>query len=189
MANKSTSPKVLTYTEKPARKHHEYLGNTDDEKNIVQQFRDLVKFFKDYNGNDDKLFKGSNLKRVEKPVQPGDDEDRYSKWNGQVKNINPKSNRLPDGSGFGFDGTKMKAVGEENINEISARALTNYISMAHFDKSGHAHDIGMYNQTASTDGLTKDEMKERSAANKKHGKRSGGIELALSKLRKKIKDK
>lgn len=114
----STAPGVVTYTEKPARKHHEYLGNTRDEKNIIQKVRNLMKFKKDENGNDDKLFKASHIKRVEKPMVPGDDEDRYAQNNGEVKNIDPSADRNPDASGYGFDGTKKKGFGESRERPI-----------------------------------------------------------------------
>lgn len=66
---------------KPERKTNEYDGNTPDERKIVAKIRDNTVVIPDRNGNGDDVFKGSKLKRTEKPVNPGDDEKSYDAWN------------------------------------------------------------------------------------------------------------
>ena len=69
---------------KPARKSHEWLGNTEDERKIVNMYRDHTVEFPDYNGNGDDVFKGTRVKRAEKPVNPGEDEMKYAEWNTDI---------------------------------------------------------------------------------------------------------
>lgn len=71
----------------PKRRHNELDGNTPDEKKIIAQLRANTKLVADRNGNGDEVFKASSMKRDEKPVQPGDDEHKYTQWNGVVVNV------------------------------------------------------------------------------------------------------
>jgi len=68
----------------------------------------------------------------------------------------------------------------ETLDELSKKTLGSYINSAHMDKSHAAHEIGRENEKSAS-GQTPD-FKYRSDNNKKHGKRSGGIGMAVQKL-------
>lgn len=92
--NKYAPKKLRDITLKPSRKWNEYDGNTKDEQEIVDRFRKNAVQHPDRNGNGDDIFKAVNLKRVEKPMVPGEDEKKYAEWNGDVKNIEEKYSLL-----------------------------------------------------------------------------------------------
>lgn len=71
----------------PKRKHNEYEGNTSDEQKMVSQFKDDMKVHDDPAKNGPDVFSGAKLSKSHKPVDPGDDEDRYAKYNGEVVNV------------------------------------------------------------------------------------------------------
>lgn len=82
MENNKYAPKKLKdIVEKPSKKTHEWKGNTEDEKAIVARYDFNTVHHPDRNGNGDDVFKGSNLKRAEKAVEPGEDEKKYDEWN------------------------------------------------------------------------------------------------------------
>lgn len=66
---------------KPAKRTHEYKGNTPDERAIVARYDDNTVEHPDRNGNGDDVFKASKIKRDDKKVVPGDDEKKYDEWN------------------------------------------------------------------------------------------------------------
>jgi hypothetical protein len=72
----------------------------------------------------------------------------------------------------------------EQIDELKKSTVANYVGAASVDKSFAAHDIGKINQIAATDGTTAAERAERERLNKRHGKRSLGIAMAVKKLAK-----
>jgi len=71
----------------PKRKHNEYEGNTPDEKKMVNQFKAGTKIHDDPAKNGPDVFSGSKQAKSHKPVDPGDDEDRYAEYNGEVANV------------------------------------------------------------------------------------------------------
>lgn len=74
----------------PKRKHNEYEGNTPDEQKMVKQFKDDMKVHDDPAKNSSNVFSASNIKKSEKPVDPGEDENRYAEYNGHVANVGDK---------------------------------------------------------------------------------------------------
>jgi hypothetical protein len=81
-----------------------------------------------------------------------------------------------------FDKMHPTVSESAEVNEVSKSKLLNYISAASIDKSFHASDIGRINLIATRDGTDERERKDRETANKKHGNRSSGIQLAAAKL-------
>lgn len=67
-------------------------------------------------------------------------------------------------------------------HKLSGGKLADYIGEASMDKSFHANDVGEINQIAKTTGTNAAERAMRDASNRKHGKRSAGIALAVEKL-------
>lgn len=75
----------------PKRKHNEYEGNLPDEQKMVRQFKSGMKVYDDPAKNGPEVFSASNIKKSEKPVDPGEDEDKYAEYNGKVANVGDKS--------------------------------------------------------------------------------------------------
>lgn len=84
---KYTPKKLKDIVSKPTKKWNEYKGNTKDEQDIVQHIEDETLKHPDRNGNGDDVFNASGIKRVEKPVQPGQDEKGYDSWQKDVANV------------------------------------------------------------------------------------------------------
>lgn len=70
----------------------------------------------------------------------------------------------------------------EQLDELSKKTLGSYIKSASIDKSFHAHDIGLENGIGQAGG--KPDREYQNKENKKHAKRSLGIQRAVDKLTK-----
>ena len=79
---------------------------------------------------------------------------------------------------------KLAKEETEELQELSKKTLVRYIDHASFDKSQHANISGRVNQMASDYGVEhgSEADKMRDDANKRHGRRSGGIVQAAMKL-------
>lgn len=137
--NKFTPKKLKDIVEKPAKKTHEYKGNTEDEKAIVAKYDNNTVLHPDRNGNGDDVFKASKINRAEKAVEPGEDEKKYNEWNNGSSTVKEDKDRTESDYRKKFNFHNNKALEHMNAKQKAIAQGASMIRIAHHSTMSKKH--------------------------------------------------